>query len=334
MDNLMTLANDLLKNNKQYRDCIIKEVYINYNKEKDVVVVAQDEDDPDLLVQFNPYKENSFWEIPEWHFNLDEYDFERLEDGYTIAYISTDMHYNMWESIAEGKPEEWITNWGGFEKYLSYCKLNNITKETLTLQNELEVSKDIYKHSKRMNVGKYKIVNELEVGSSTYVLGFNETNPSPYATWHTDKRHMSYTSGNYFIDYHDAFEDLCERASTASKELQTQKYKVLNEKYMSVTVCGISALMSYGRIKLDTIPGGIHRYEMRHEDEDGTMPCHIQHNVMVNHYGTILSKKELPLGEEGFINIDDDNFIEHDKNTTLREYMKQPKTKSRDKQER
>lgn len=51
------------------------------------------------------------------------------------------------------------------------------------------------------------------------------------------------------------------------------------------------------RINRASVPKGLYLYEVRHADEDWGEPVEIAEGILVNFFGTILSKKELPLEE-------------------------------------
>lgn len=80
------------------------------------------------MISFYPFKEAKTIEV--WDFNFDGDLFENLESGYELALMSLNCHYNVWCTI-----EEWyqgdIDHAEGVQKYLGYCKRNNITKEKL-----------------------------------------------------------------------------------------------------------------------------------------------------------------------------------------------------------
>lgn len=83
------------------------------------------------IIEFTPYTKemkNGLAEIPEWDYNFDEYFFKELQNGYDIGFISDDTHYNLWTTIDELYPED-IDNKNGVQKYLQYCKDNNITRD-------------------------------------------------------------------------------------------------------------------------------------------------------------------------------------------------------------
>lgn len=52
--------------------------------------------------------------------------------------ITPEMHYNIWNSLNELYPEE-LNNLDGVQKYLQYCKDNNITKQYIEEQMNMEV---------------------------------------------------------------------------------------------------------------------------------------------------------------------------------------------------
>ena len=70
---------------------------------------------------------------------------------------------------------------------------------------------------------------------------------------------------------------------------------IYKEKFERIVVCGIEMLFTPVRIKKDIVPAGLYHYEVRHDDEDSFNPCQIWEWIMVNHYGTLISKKPLKL---------------------------------------
>ena len=61
------------------------------------------------------------------------------------------------------------------------------------------------------------------------------------------------------------------------------------ETYAKLTLLGNPVLYTWSRVDRKTVPEGMYMYEIRHSDE-GTEPCQIGNWIMVNFYGTILSK--------------------------------------------
>ncbi|MEG0408217.1 MAG: LPD11 domain-containing protein [Bacilli bacterium] len=80
------------------------------------------------VIAFNPFSDSS---RSLSDYSVDTHDFDLLQESASVAYISDSHHYETWCSIIEQYPTG-IKNIDGMQKYLDYCKENNITKEYLT----------------------------------------------------------------------------------------------------------------------------------------------------------------------------------------------------------
>jgi hypothetical protein len=69
--------------------------------------------------------------------------------------------------------------------------------------------------------------------------------------------------------------------------------------YEIVSVNGCPYMFTNMRIDRDTIPEGLVAYDVRDDDCDGSF-AQIQKFVMVNHWGTIIGKDEIPLDPKWF----------------------------------
>lgn len=67
------------------------------------------------------------------------------------------------------------------------------------------------------------------------------------------------------------------------------------ERFESVTVFGYPMLFTCLRIDRDTVPDGLYMYEVRHDDDQQGEPVQIARWVMVNHWGTLISKRPIRL---------------------------------------
>ena len=56
------------------------------------------------------------------------------------------------------------------------------------------------------------------------------------------------------------------------------------------------ALFSSGRIQKDSVPEGFYCYEVRHDDEGRGIPCELSAHILVNFWGTVISR--VPLIQE------------------------------------
>ena len=66
------------------------------------------------------------------------------------------------------------------------------------------------------------------------------------------------------------------------------------ETYAKLTLMGKPVLFTCSRVNRKTVPEGMYMYEIRYSDE-GAEPCQIGKWIMVNYYGTILSKEPFNL---------------------------------------
>lgn len=73
------------------------------------------------------------------------------------------------------------------------------------------------------------------------------------------------------------------------------------EKYERVNLLGIPALYTCARVDRKTVPAGMYMYEVRYSDE-GFEPCQLGNWIMVNFYGTILTKQPFNLVKSRSIN--------------------------------
>lgn len=85
---------------------------------------------------------------------------------------------------------------------------------------------------------------------------------------------------------------------------------------------------------LTKLPKGIYQYEVRN-DEKGNI-CQIASKIIVNHWGTILSGKEIKLISDGYRNINEDKNIQcsNKPNKTLNQYIKELELKKKHLQSR
>jgi len=65
--------------------------------------------------------------------------------------------------------------------------------------------------------------------------------------------------------------------------------------YQEVTIFDRPALFTECRIDRATVPEGVYRYELRHGDEDWGEPRELARNLMVNFYGTVLTREPFQL---------------------------------------
>ena len=76
------------------------------------------------------------------------------------------------------------------------------------------------------------------------------------------------------------------------------------------------------RISRALIPEGLYAYDLRHDDDSTGDVCEIKPFVLVNHWGTIISKVPIEMGDDGYKLIDYDDYSYSSGTTmTLKEYI-------------
>ena len=81
------------------------------------------------------------------------------------------------------------------------------------------------------------------------------------------------------------------------------------EIFTKVGVCGIECDFSDMRIDRSTVPEGRYHYEVADDDESQGNPVRVKRGIMVNFFGTLISDVELPLGSDGVLWLDDNDFV-------------------------
>lgn len=162
--------------------------FILYNPEtKETQVVASD--GLEEIILFAPHtkgQDKDYWTIPEWDFNFDEYFFKELQNGYEIGYITDDIHYGLWNTIADLYPSNELNNENGVKKYLQFCKENNITKEYLDDVMKMQIP-NIMKYyeypigvieqkGKNIIMSKENFDKQNETAYIAFVLGYDLLN--------------------------------------------------------------------------------------------------------------------------------------------------------------
>lgn len=80
------------------------------------------------------------------------------------------------------------------------------------------------------------------------------------------------------------------------------RFKANEVSWIKVEVMGKECLFSDLRIDRETIPEGYFMYEVRHDDNDWGEPVEIGRWVMVNFFGTLLTKEQFTLEPSTKIN--------------------------------
>ena len=89
--------------------------------------------------------------------------------------------------------------------------------------------------------------------------------------------------------------------------------------YERFEILGHDALFTCLRIDRKTLPEGLHAYDIRDSDDcDGT-PSEVKKFVMVNHWGTVVTREPIEGADEGIV-LEDKDYNYLGENMTLDEF--------------
>lgn len=82
------------------------------------------------------------------------------------------------------------------------------------------------------------------------------------------------------------------------------RYNAMEEKFEEITVLGKPALFHDMRIDRNSVPKGLYLYEVRSDDDGCGDPVQIARGIMVNHFGSIITREPIKLPPDGYLDID------------------------------
>lgn len=82
------------------------------------------------------------------------------------------------------------------------------------------------------------------------------------------------------------------------------RYNAMEETYTEIRVLGKPALFHDMRLDGNTVPKGLYLYEVRHDDEGWGNPAQIAKGILVNHFGSILTREPIKLPPDGCLDIE------------------------------
>lgn len=116
---------------------------------------------------------------------------------------------------------------------------------------------------------------------------------------------------------------------TEAKEQYDRRVALMQKKFQLITIFNKPVLFTSDRIKRSDLPKGVYCYDIRHDDECRGDMAQIKDYVVVNHWGTVISKEPFEPREfngrtyttaEG-INIEDDEYNYLSEDYTIEEYQ-------------
>lgn len=79
--------------------------------------------------------------------------------------------------------------------------------------------------------------------------------------------------------------------------------------FQEVNVCGIECQFNDMRIERSSVPLGMYHYEVAGDDDSGGDPVRVAKGILVNFFGTLISRTPLPLDETGKLWLEEGDFI-------------------------
>lgn len=113
------------------------------------------------------------------------------------------------------------------------------------------------------------------------------------------------------------------------------RYNVMEESYQEIRVLGKPALFHDLRLDRNTVPKGLYLYEVRHDDDGVGGSVQIAKGILVNHFGSILTREPMKLPPDGYLDIDPEKDWDYSGGDcrTIREFMeKYPPKREKDRE--
>ncbi len=76
-----------------------------------------------------------------------------------------------------------------------------------------------------------------------------------------------------------------------------------------IMVDDIPAIFTNSRVSNDSVPKGLFCYDIRHDDLCRGIACEIKPFILVNHWGSIITKEKIPLENGSHYLADDLNYL-------------------------
>ena len=89
--------------------------------------------------------------------------------------------------------------------------------------------------------------------------------------------------------------------------------------YERFEILGQDALFTNLRIARNSLPEGLHAYDLRDCDDCSGEPCELKSHVMVNHWGTVIVKEPIEGADDG-IHLDESEYNTLGEEMTLEEF--------------
>lgn len=147
IEKILNETKELLKNSDEYKNMEICYMLEDVKDKGNSFIVAMNNDD---IIEINPFTKE-INETADWAYNIDDDIFGMLESDKKISYMSINMHYGIWQTIDQWYPED-LEHKKGMQKYLKYCKDNNITQTRILKEKGIDDVANAMKYYKKERV--------------------------------------------------------------------------------------------------------------------------------------------------------------------------------------
>lgn len=108
------------------------------------------------------------------------------------------------------------------------------------------------------------------------------------------------------------------------------RYSAMSESFEEVTIFEKPALFTNLRIDRSSVPKGYHLYEVRHDDDSLGNAVQIAKGILVNHWGTLITRNKIKLPPDGHLDIKPDDLNYHTGDCrSMKDYMRKYPVKSK-----
>ena len=97
------------------------------------------------------------------------------------------------------------------------------------------------------------------------------------------------------------------------------RYNAKKEHWNGLEILGVEGIFTDLRIERSSVPKNLYFYELRDDCSDG-IPCQYKSGILVDFFGTFISKEPLPDDNDGFFSEDDWTYTDL-YNTTLADFV-------------
>lgn len=80
------------------------------------------------------------------------------------------------------------------------------------------------------------------------------------------------------------------------------------ETFEAVEILGIPGLFTVERVSRATVPKGMYLYEMQTSENDWSQPCLLGRQIMVEHFGSVLTASPIDLPDTGYLDLKPGDF--------------------------